>query len=463
MTLEKEEAVNTVICEAEININSTNKTQNHINDEIIEIPIIPKASSDLNSGSSEAEAEEDLYYEKLLNDFILAIIDTIDLNKKCEISKKDFLFSIDHCFNIKNKGTIVTGTVLKGKANVNDEVYFPALCEKKVIKEMQMFKKPVLKAFEGDRVGMLIKNLDHTKIERSLACSEGFVQAIDGGLFLMRKIKYFKNDVKSNSKMFIIFGNQGVNAKCTFFSLSNTPVEHLLKKLNNNNSSTNPTNTVNNKDCTNNDNKDNNENNNNTTSENTENKSFLNTEIKNIGVNLKLFYLEEFNFNENLESSEQFQFAILKFDNKILVAPETVALGSKIDFDISHKSNRIAFYGKIIDKYEENQVNKIKIYKNKAKQGKILRMATDNIAVVINLFKKDSNLDDFIGKPVYVLESDKKITGIIQSKFGQTGKVKVEFNEILKNIQLNDSTGKEIDFSQFTVVMEYKKYVKLKK
>ncbi len=263
--------------------------------------------------------------------------------------------------------------------------------------------------------------------------------------------------------MFIIFGNQGVNAKCTFFSLSNTPVEHLLKKLNNNNSSTNPTNTVNNKDCTNNDNKDNNENNNNTTSENTENKSFLNTEIKNIGVNLKLFYLEEFNFNENLESSEQFQFAILKFDNKILVAPETVALGSKIDFDISHKSNRIAFYGKIIDKYEENQVNKIKIYKNKAKQGKILRMATDNIAVVINLFKKDSNLDDFIGKPVYVLESDKKITGIIQSKFGQTGKVKVEFNEILKNIQLNDSTGKEIDFSQFTVVMEYKKYVKLKK
>jgi hypothetical protein len=231
--------------------------------------------------------------------------------------------------------------------------------------------------------------------------------------------------------MFIIFGNQGSNAKCTFFSLSDTPIESLL--VNNN------------------------------ISNNNENKSFINNDIKNIGVNLKQFYIKEFNFNENLESSDQYQFAILKFDNKILVAPETVALGSKIDFDISHKSNRIAFYGKIIDKYEENQLNKIKIYKNKAKQGKIIRMASDNVAVVINLFKKDSNVEDFIGKPVFILETDNKIIGTIQSKFGQTGKVKIEFNENLKILKLNDTSGKEIDFNQFTVVLEFKKYVKLKK
>lgn len=426
MIIEKEEAV---ISETESNkINNNNNNAEKPNDLI-----------EITQNNSSISKEESLHYENLLNDFIISIIDTIDLNKKCEIPKKDFLFSIDHCFNIKNKGTIVTGTVLKGKANLNDEIYFPALCEKKIIKEMQMFKKPVAKAVQGDRVGMLIKNLDHTKIERSLACSEGLVQTIEGGLFLMRKIKHYKNEVKSNSKMFIIFGNQGVNAKCTFFSLSNTPIENLLLDLSNSNYNSSKT-----MECS-------------------DKKSFRNAEIKNIGVNLKQFYLEEFNFNENLESSDDYQFAILKFDNKILVAPETVALGSKIDFDISHKSNRIAFYGKIIDKYEENQLNKIKIYKNKAKQGKIIRMATDNVAVVINLFKKDSNVEDFIGKPVYILESEKKITGTIQSKFGQTGKVKVEFAEDLKNLKLNDANGKEIDFNHFTVVMEYKKYVKLKK
>lgn len=372
--------------------------------------------------------EEDIYYDKLIDEFIFSIIDSIDMNKKVEPVKKDFLFSIDHCFNIKNKGTIVTGTILKGKVNVNDEIYFPELCEKKVIKEMQMFKKPVLKTIQGDRVGMLIKNLDSSKIERSLACNEGYVQSLEGGLFLMKKIKYYKNEIKSNSKLFIIFGNQGVMAKCTFFTLSKTSIESLFMV---NDSSI----------CDN----------------------FKSVDMQNINVNLKKFYEEEFNFNEILEANEEYHFAILKFDNKIMVAPDTIALGSKIDFDVSHKSNRIAFYGKIIDKYDNNQLTKIKIFKNKSKTGKIIRMASDNIAVVINLFKKDSNVEDFIGKPVYILESNRKITGLIQSKFGQTGKVKIEFNDNLKNVKLNDNDGKEIDFNQFTVVMEYKKYVKIKK
>ncbi len=74
------------------------------------------------------------------------------------------LFSIDHCFNIKNKGSIVTGTVLQGGVAVKEEIYFPQICEKKTVKEIQMFKKPITKAYQGDRIGMLIKNLDHTKV-----------------------------------------------------------------------------------------------------------------------------------------------------------------------------------------------------------------------------------------------------------------------------------------------------------
>jgi len=93
----------------------------------------------------------------------LKIIETVDFNKRIKSDKK-FLFSIDHCFNIKNKGTIVTGTVLEGTVSVKDDIYFPELCEKKVVKEMQMFKKSITKAYQGDRIGMLIKNLDHNKV-----------------------------------------------------------------------------------------------------------------------------------------------------------------------------------------------------------------------------------------------------------------------------------------------------------
>ena len=93
---------------------------------------------------------------------IFNIIDKIDFYKRN--FKDKFLFSIDHCFNIKNKGTIITGTILQGKIAVNDSIFFPTLSEKKVVKEIQMFKKSTSKASQGDRVGMLIKNLDHTKV-----------------------------------------------------------------------------------------------------------------------------------------------------------------------------------------------------------------------------------------------------------------------------------------------------------
>jgi selenocysteine-specific elongation factor len=347
-------------------------------------------------------------------------LDSINFDKKIlNTTGKEFLFSIDHCFNIKNKGTIVTGTILKGKASINDEIYFPELCEKKVIKEMQMFKKPIAKAFQGDRVGMLIKNLDHTKLERSLACNEGFVQNINGGIFILRKIPHYKHEIKSNSKFYVIIGNQGVMARCLFFSRDK--VEDIIYK------------------------------------------DFNNDNVMKTSVNLKYFYNNEYKNQEYLtDNSEDYIFAYLKFDNSLLMPPDMILLGSKIDFDVSHKSNRIAFYGKMVDKLNESDNKKLKVYKMKTKSGSILRMTDENIAVVKGLFKKDSNVEDFVGKKVTILESEGKVVGTIQCSFGQAGKVKVVFGENVREMKLSNNDGKEIDFNSFTIQLEYKKYVKYK-
>jgi selenocysteine-specific elongation factor len=372
--------------------------------------------------NSEDQISTPKYYQDLIDTLTLNILENVDFNKKSISNiKKDFLFTIDHCFNIKNKGTIVTGTILKGKVTNGDEIYFPELCEKKVVKEMQMFKKPISKAYQGDRVGMLIKNLDHTKIERSLACSEGFVQSIDSGIFILKKVNFYKNEIKSNSKFFVIVGNQGVMAKCTFFNKSIT-----------------------------------------------NNKDLIQDNFKNIlssSVNMKQFYSSEFDYEEKLSLSDEYTFAYLKFDQKMLIPPDMIALGSKIDFDVSYKSNRIAFYGKLIDFNKANfeGPGKLKIFKIKNKSGSILRLVDDKSVIVQKLFKKDSNIDDFIGKKVKILESEGKIEGTILSKFGQSGKVKVEFNTPIKDLKLLNNEGNEIDFNGFSVILEYKKYIKLNK
>jgi selenocysteine-specific elongation factor len=387
-----------------------------------EVPIKPVAADPKKEGEK---------YEINIYSLINSIIDSIDFNKKQEdfvkcLNKKDLLFSIDHCFTIKNKGTIVTGTILKGKIQVNDEIYFPEICEKKVVKEMQMFRKPLLKAFQGDRLGMLIKNLDHTKIERSLACSDGYVQNSEGGIFILKKINFYKQDIKSRTKLFIIVGNQGVMAKCVFFKNFNFDLQSQIDKGDR--------------------------------IQNIESAHFI-----------KQLFTNEYSFLDNLPSDE-YTFAYLKFDNKLLIPPDAIVLGSKIDFDVSYKSNRIAFFGKMIlntnitnTHVGQNSLNQIKIYKMKSKIGQILRMKNEKTAIVKGLFKKDSNVEDFINKTVVIKESEGKIIGIISSTFGESGKVTVEFNTEIKDLKLINEEGKEIDYNSFSIILEYKKYMKLNK
>ena len=64
------------------------------------------------------------------------------------------VFNVDHCFGIKGQGTIMTGTVLQGSVKVGDSVEISALKESRKVKSMQMFKKPVQSAKQGDRIGM---------------------------------------------------------------------------------------------------------------------------------------------------------------------------------------------------------------------------------------------------------------------------------------------------------------------
>ena len=69
-------------------------------------------------------------------------------------SSGPFYFSVDHCFSLRGRGTILTGTVLSGSASVNDVVEFPALAMDRKIKSMQMFKRQVPTIRQGDRAGM---------------------------------------------------------------------------------------------------------------------------------------------------------------------------------------------------------------------------------------------------------------------------------------------------------------------
>ena len=379
--------------------------------------------------------------EKIVKLLMKSILECIDFSIEEEDKNKNnkqmdsLIAYVDHCFKIKNKGTVATGTIMRGCIKVNDEINFPELSNKYMVKEIQIFRKSVKMATKGDRVGLLIKNLDSEKIERTIITSVGSkeVNYLEGGVFLLKKVNLYKDDLKSNLKYYLMIGNQGVSSKCIFFNYINKKEE-----------------------------------------------LFLNYNIDNIKkteiCDKNKFFEKEYTFLEKIDVSDnnEYYFAYIKFDKKIIVPNKMIFLGTNIDIDISeNKKDRLAFYGKII--FSNSDINEIvtnlKIIKDKIKEGRIIRVIPEDnkITIVRGFIKKENmaNVNSLIGKEIYgrkeenktneneedKKENNEKLVGKIISPFGQVGKLKVEFNQVIdpKN------------FKNIILEMSVKKYLKLGK
>lgn len=88
-----------------------------------------------------------------------------------QAAKKNFVMYVDHCFAVKGHGTVLTGTVTSGLVTVGDEVTLPDLQITKKVKSLQVFHESVQEARQGDRVGMCLTGLDPTLVERGIVCS----------------------------------------------------------------------------------------------------------------------------------------------------------------------------------------------------------------------------------------------------------------------------------------------------
>ena len=79
-------------------------------------------------------------------------------------SKQPFIYLVDHCFSVKGKGTVMTGTVIQGQVKKGELIELPELGFVNKIKSIQMFRKAMDAAQQGDRVGMLVNDLDASQV-----------------------------------------------------------------------------------------------------------------------------------------------------------------------------------------------------------------------------------------------------------------------------------------------------------
>ena len=112
----------------------------------------------------------------------------------------EFVYAVDHCFALKGKGTILTGTVLNGSIRIGEHIQIPSIGQDvRKVKGVQIYRKNVEGARKGDRAALCVVGLDPKLLERGLVCSPGGLLGVTRFVALVNKIKYFKYSLNSNS------------------------------------------------------------------------------------------------------------------------------------------------------------------------------------------------------------------------------------------------------------------------
>jgi elongation factor Tu len=104
---------------------------------------------------------------KCIDDLFNALDSYIPTPQRAE--DKPFLMSIEDVFSIKGRGTVGTGRIERGKCKVGDEVEIIGLMKqskKTVVTGVEMFNKTLEFGVAGDNVGVLLRGIERTDLER---------------------------------------------------------------------------------------------------------------------------------------------------------------------------------------------------------------------------------------------------------------------------------------------------------
>jgi elongation factor Tu len=92
---------------------------------------------------------------------------------------KPFLMPVEDVFSITGRGTVATGRIERGLIKVSDDVEIIGLTEERrkvVVTGVEMFRKLLDQGEAGDNVGLLLRGVQRTEIERGqVLCAPGSI------------------------------------------------------------------------------------------------------------------------------------------------------------------------------------------------------------------------------------------------------------------------------------------------
>ncbi|XP_003906958.1 selenocysteine-specific elongation factor isoform X3 [Papio anubis] len=307
-----------------------------------------------------------------------------------------FLMSVDHCFSIKGQGTVMTGTILSGSISLGDSVEIPALKVVKKVKSMQMFHMPITSAMQGDRLGICVTQFDPKLLERGLVCAPESLHTVHAALISVEKIPYFRGPLQTKAKFHITVGHETVMGRLMFFSPApgNFDQEPILDSFD-------------------------------FSQEYLFQEQYLSKDLAPAVTNNDEADKKAGQATEG--HCPRQQWALVEFEKPVTCPRLCLVIGSRLDADIHTNTCRLAFHGILLHgledrNYADSFLPRLKVYKLKHKHGLVERVMDDYSVIGRSLFKKETNIQLFVGLKVHLSTGE---LGIIDSAFGQSGKFKI--------------------------------------
>jgi len=109
-------------------------------------------------------------------DKIFSLMDEVDayIPTPERDTEKTFLMAIEDVFSITGRGTVSTGRIERGVLKVGDNVEIVGLAETRstTVTGIEMFQKTLEEGFAGDNVGILLRGIQKTDVERGMVLAE---------------------------------------------------------------------------------------------------------------------------------------------------------------------------------------------------------------------------------------------------------------------------------------------------
>ena len=111
------------------------------------------------------------WVEKILE--LYTALDTFIPEPKREVDKP-FIMPVEDVFSITGRGTVATGRIERGKVKVGDELEMVGFnaAKKTIVTGVEMFRKLLDDGQAGDNVGLLLRGVEKTEIERGMVLAK---------------------------------------------------------------------------------------------------------------------------------------------------------------------------------------------------------------------------------------------------------------------------------------------------